>query len=97
MSGGFNAVIEEDSKARCNISPLGDHLTDYISANHVRKAARGKTMGQQLFPVLWHPSLPLLFPISSSVWIEASRTDVSISERVSLGVSSSAKSVAHAV
>lgn len=68
-------------------------------ANHVGKAVRVKNMGgrneapspyngihRYLADVLFlHPSG------------EVSRIDVSISERVSLGVSSSAKSVAHAV
>lgn len=58
---------------------------------------RAKTRMRQLLHVVWHPLLHPCLPISSSVWMEVSRTDVSISECVSLGVSSSAKSVAHAV
>lgn len=80
---------------------LSRHLTSVRltnrTANHVGKAVRGKEGGRSSFSELWHLSLPPCCPASASVWIEVSGTDDSISERVSLGLFSSAKSVAHAV
>lgn len=85
---------DDGGKASWSIRSLGDYLTDRQINQSCDEICEGQNK-QATAP--WHPTLHPYFPISSSVWMEVSGTDVSISERVSLSVSSSAKSVAHAV